>query len=270
MLGGRRYETFDTAEAFKEFADQQWKALTQAEPIIRNQNMKLAIENHKDWRLDEMLLLLQRISSEFVGVCVDTGNNIALLDDPMSLVKALAPYAHSVHLKDMGVEEYEDGFLLSEVPLGEGYLDIPEMVKVLREAKPDLDFSLEMITRDPLKIPCLTRKVLDHLLAPARCRLGPHPSNRPRQQAAPAPPPRQRPQRRTTARRRGTERTQVSHLRSRTPQPLELRTGCDRKVGARHAVPAGAERSRRLRSHRQQVGAHPEQRRLFLHRLNEA
>ena len=158
MLSGRRYETFATAEAFNEFADQQWIALTQAEPILRIHSMTLAIENHKDWRLEEILLILQRISSEFVGVCVDTGNNIALLDDPMNLVEALAPYAHSVHLKDMGVEEYEDGFLLSEVPLGEGYLDIPKMVKVLREAKPDLQFSLEMITRDPLTIPCLTKK----------------------------------------------------------------------------------------------------------------
>lgn len=158
MLSGRRYETFDTAEAFNEFAEQQWLALTQAEPILRNHNMKLAIENHKDWRLDEMLILLKKISSEFIGVCVDTGNNIALLDNPMDLVEALAPYAHSVHLKDMGVEEYEDGFLLSEVPLGEGYLDTPKMVKVLREAKPDLQFSLEMITRDPLTIPCLTKK----------------------------------------------------------------------------------------------------------------
>jgi sugar phosphate isomerase/epimerase len=158
MLSGRRYEMFDTAKAFSEFAEQQWIALAQAEPILRNHSMKLAIENHKDWRLDEMLMLLQRIRSEFIGVCVDTGNNIALLDNPMNLVEALAPYAHSVHLKDMGVEEYEDGFLLSEVPLGEGYLDIPKMVKVLREAKPDLQFSLEMITRDPLTIPCLTRK----------------------------------------------------------------------------------------------------------------
>lgn len=158
MLGGRRYETFDSYEAFEDFADQSWTSLTLAEPILRNNRMYLALENHKDWRIDEMLALLKRISSEFVGVCVDTGNNIALLDDPMALVQAFAPYAKSVHLKDMGVEEYDQGFLLSEVPLGEGYLDIPRIVNILRAARADQRFSLEMITRDPLKIPCLSEE----------------------------------------------------------------------------------------------------------------
>jgi sugar phosphate isomerase/epimerase len=156
MLSGRRYETFNTREAFEAFAEQSWTSLTLAEPILRNNSMYLALENHKDWRISDMLALLKRMSSEFVGVCVDTGNNIALLDDPLAVVQAFAPYARSVHLKDMGVEEYDEGFLLSEVPLGEGYLDIPRIVSTLRAARPGLQFSLEMITRDPLKIPCLT------------------------------------------------------------------------------------------------------------------
>jgi sugar phosphate isomerase/epimerase len=156
MLSGRRYETFDSFKDFEAFAERSWTSLTLAEPILRNNRMYLALENHKDWRISDMLALLKRMSSEFVGVCVDTGNNIALLDDPLALVQAFAPYAKSVHLKDMGVEEYDEGFLLSEVPLGEGYLDMPRIVNILRAAHPGLRFSLEMITRDPLKIPCLT------------------------------------------------------------------------------------------------------------------
>ena len=58
----------------------------------------------------------------------------------------------------MAVKEYEEGFLLSEVPLGDGFLDLQAMVATLRRAAPKVRFSLEMITRDPLKVPCLTRK----------------------------------------------------------------------------------------------------------------
>jgi sugar phosphate isomerase/epimerase len=58
----------------------------------------------------------------------------------------------------MVVEETDDGFLMSEVPLGEGMFDLPRMVKAIRSAKPDVYFSLEMITRDPLHVPCLTEK----------------------------------------------------------------------------------------------------------------
>jgi L-ribulose-5-phosphate 3-epimerase UlaE len=88
---------------------------------------------------------------------VDVGNNIALLEDPMEVVEALAPYAVSTHLKDMAVQEYEEGFLLSEVPLGEGFLDLNKMIARLQRANPKIQFNLEMITRDPLKIPCLTK-----------------------------------------------------------------------------------------------------------------
>jgi hypothetical protein len=54
------------------------------------------------------------------------------------------------------VEEYCDGFLLSEVPLGSGILDLPRVVQTLRAAAPELHFNIEMITRDPLKVPCLS------------------------------------------------------------------------------------------------------------------
>jgi 3-oxoisoapionate decarboxylase len=58
----------------------------------------------------------------------------------------------------MAVQPYEDGFLLSEVPIGEGILDLPGIVKTLQQRDPDMIFALEMITRDPLQIPVLTKK----------------------------------------------------------------------------------------------------------------
>ena len=56
------------------------------------------------------------------------------------------------------MREYEEGFLMADVPLGQGCLDLQAMVDILRKAKPGMKFSLEMLTRDPLKIPCLTDK----------------------------------------------------------------------------------------------------------------
>ncbi|MGI9552217.1 MAG: sugar phosphate isomerase/epimerase family protein, partial [Aurantibacter sp.] len=157
-LSGRRYETFDNMEDFQKFKKDSIASLHRAEPIIRKHKIKLAVENHKDWRIDEMIKILEGIGSEWVGVTLDTGNNISLLEDPMEVVEKLAPYSFSVHLKDMAVAEYEDGFLLSEVNLGTGYLDIESMIKIIRKHNPDIRFNLEMITRDPLKIPCLTEK----------------------------------------------------------------------------------------------------------------
>src|SRR5207245_9029843 len=35
MLGGRRYETFNSAEAFRQFAEKSWQSLTLAEPSLK-------------------------------------------------------------------------------------------------------------------------------------------------------------------------------------------------------------------------------------------
>ncbi len=156
MLGGRRYETFKTAEQYRAFKEQALRSLHLAEPVVSRHKVRLAVENHKDFRAAELADVMRGLSSEHVGVCVDTGNNIALLDDPLDTVKTLAPWATACHLKDMGVEESPDGFLLAEVPLGDGLLDLKAIVETLRRGRPGLRFSLEMITRDPLRIPCLT------------------------------------------------------------------------------------------------------------------
>jgi sugar phosphate isomerase/epimerase len=157
-LLGRRYEMFDTLADWKTAVAGFHRQIAAAVPIVEKHRMRLGIENHKDWRVDQQVALLKQYSSEYVGVTLDTGNNLSVLDDPMETVEALAPYTFNVHFKDMALEETPSGFQMSEVPLGEGLLDLPRMVDVIRRARPDAHFSLEMITRDPLEVPCVTDK----------------------------------------------------------------------------------------------------------------
>lgn len=156
VIPGRRYEQFKTLEGYRKAAANAQQMLELAAPVAERHRIPLAVENHKDQRDEERLALLEHISSEFVGACVDTGNSFALLEDPVETVKAFAPWAHSVHLKDQALKLYDDGFLLADIPLGQGGLDLKAMVAVLRKAKPQIRFSPELITRDPLQVPCLT------------------------------------------------------------------------------------------------------------------
>jgi 3-oxoisoapionate decarboxylase len=155
-LLGRRYEMFESLQHWKTAVEGFHRQIAVAVPIVEKHRMPLGIENHKDWRVDQQVALLKQYSSEYLGVTLDTGNNLTVLDDPTETVEKLAPYTFNVHLKDMAVEESEDGFRLSEVPLGEGMLDMKRIVDTIRRARPDVQFSLEMITRDPLEVPCLT------------------------------------------------------------------------------------------------------------------
>jgi sugar phosphate isomerase/epimerase len=98
--------------------------------------------------------LLRRI---LIGT-LDTGNKLALLDYPYGAIEALAPYAFTVHFKDQALREYEHGFLLADIPLGQGSFDMQRIAAILKRAKPDVRMMLELITRDPLKVPCLSEK----------------------------------------------------------------------------------------------------------------
>ncbi len=158
MLGGRRYETFATLTAWNEHQAKSWNSLTLARPSVAKHRVKLAIENHKDLRADELVAVIKRSDSEWIGVNLDLGNNLALLDDPMSVIELLAPYTLTTHFKDMAVQECAEGFLLSEVPLGDGVIDLKRALTILDKANPAMQHNLEMITRDPLKVPVYTDK----------------------------------------------------------------------------------------------------------------
>jgi sugar phosphate isomerase/epimerase len=106
----------------------------------------LAVENHVDLLGDEMLELLTAVSSPALGVCLDTGNNLRMLEDPMPVIEKLAPYTKAVHLKDVTAfrgSPREFGFWPS-VPLGRGLIDIPRALRALADAGYDGLLALEI------------------------------------------------------------------------------------------------------------------------------
>jgi len=156
VMPGRRYEQFKSLSEVREAEARAQKMLELAAPIVTKHRVKLAVENHKDQRIDERLALYKHLNCEFIGATVDTGNSFALLDDPYGVIEALAPYAFAVHFKDQALREYEQGFLLADIPLGQGSFDMQRIAAILKRAKPDIRMMLELITRDPLKVTCLS------------------------------------------------------------------------------------------------------------------
>src|SRR5262249_4095851 len=49
LLGGRRYESFNTLEDWSRWVDQSRSALRAVVPLLERYKITLAIENHKDW-----------------------------------------------------------------------------------------------------------------------------------------------------------------------------------------------------------------------------
>jgi 3-oxoisoapionate decarboxylase len=152
----RRYEFFKSMAEYQDWKIRSTAVVEKIVPLAEKHKVILAMENHKDRTADEFAALLKRISSEYYGSLVDFGNNIALCEEPMSVVRKLAPYVKSMHLKDMAVKPYDQGFLLSEVVCGRGFLDVKGMVALCRRANPKVHINLEMITGHVLKVPVET------------------------------------------------------------------------------------------------------------------
>jgi 3-oxoisoapionate decarboxylase len=155
-FSGRRYEQFKNADEYHTFFAACKAAVRRAEPILRKYRMPLAIENHKGWRSQELAEWVKSTGSEYVGVCLDLVNNVSLIETPMQTVSILAPFTIFVSFKDIGVDFYDQGLLLSEVPFGEGHLDLQSIVSSMQKKDPKMLFQLEMITRDPLRVPIFT------------------------------------------------------------------------------------------------------------------
>lgn len=157
-FSGRRYEQFKSAAEFHVFDAQCKAAVQRVEPILRKYKMPLAIENHKGWRSDELAAWVRATGSEYVGVCLDLVNNVSLIETPQQTIDTLAPYTIFVSFKDIGVDFYSEGILLSEVAFGEGHLDLAGIVARFQKKDPKMLFQLEMLTRDPLKVPIFTEQ----------------------------------------------------------------------------------------------------------------
>jgi sugar phosphate isomerase/epimerase len=106
-------------------------------PHADRQGIVLALENHIDMRADEILELVSGFDSPWLGICLDTGNNLRLFEDPLMVAEKLAPWARATHIKDITVlagNPQEFAFWPS-VPLGQGLVDIGKVIGFLRQAK---------------------------------------------------------------------------------------------------------------------------------------
>ena len=108
--GGRRYEILHTADGFRAMQKNALTSMQLAEPVLKKHKVKVGVENHKDWRSDEHVAMLKQIGSEWVGATVDFGNNMSLLEDSLTVVTNLAPYAVSTHVKDMALRSMPMAF----------------------------------------------------------------------------------------------------------------------------------------------------------------
>ena len=64
-------------------------------------DVRLAIENHIDFNADEILEILDRVDSDYLGVNFDSGNTLRVFEDPVEAARKLAGRTFATHIKDI-------------------------------------------------------------------------------------------------------------------------------------------------------------------------
>jgi sugar phosphate isomerase/epimerase len=111
--------------------------LKESAKIARDHGVVLALENHIDYTSAEILEIIERVDSDALKVNFDTGNTLRMMEDPVAAARRLGPYTVATHTKDVDACRHvrpEEWYFFSSVPVGTGLIDIPGVVRALRES----------------------------------------------------------------------------------------------------------------------------------------
>lgn len=107
--------------------------IKQIVPVLKKYRIRFAIENHEEETADEIIEMINKVNSPWVGSHCDIGNSMMAWEEPESAMNKLAPYAFTSHFKDHIVIKDRDEYKVCGVPLGRGNIDIEECFRILFE-----------------------------------------------------------------------------------------------------------------------------------------
>jgi sugar phosphate isomerase/epimerase len=126
--------------------------LSESVKKAEDSGVRLAIENHIDFNADEILEILDRVDSDYLGVNFDSGNTLRVFEDPVEAARKLAKRTFATHIKDIdpGFGSPQDWTFWASAPAGSGIIDMPGVVNALAEGGYDGMLCVEIdFLKDP-------------------------------------------------------------------------------------------------------------------------
>lgn len=120
--------------------------LAEVLPDAERVGVRIALENHGDFTADEMLEIRRRLGSDFFGFCLDTGNPIIVMENPVEATRKLASGVYTTHIKDYLIEHgpFGGGGRITGVPFGQGSVEIKRIVGILLRLAPNSALNVEV------------------------------------------------------------------------------------------------------------------------------
>jgi sugar phosphate isomerase/epimerase len=103
-------------------------------PEAHDLGLCVTLENHQDATADDFLELADRVDGHpAFGVCLDTGNPLAVGEGPVETARRLAPLIRHAHLKDYTMHFCPEGYRLVRCAAGRGVIDFAAILDVLSQ-----------------------------------------------------------------------------------------------------------------------------------------
>ncbi|MFH1744307.1 MAG: sugar phosphate isomerase/epimerase family protein [bacterium] len=158
-----RDEGYDMAA----LADQAVAILKEACKAAEDMGIRIAMENHADFTVRELISILGRVNSPAFGFTVDCANLAFDLDDPLRLAGIMAPWALTTHYKNYRIVRTKDGLALENCSLGDGDIDILAIARLLAEQNPEINANIEIHSQfAPFKLDILNPAFFDRHPSP--------------------------------------------------------------------------------------------------------
>jgi hypothetical protein len=129
-----------------------WDALREAaaerlrawRPLAEALGVSLALENHQDAGSEDLLRLCESVGGDRIGATLDTGNPLAVGEDPVAFAARVAPFLKNVHLKDYTLHRTSSGYRLVRCALGAGVIDFPALFALFDREAPGATRNIEL------------------------------------------------------------------------------------------------------------------------------
>ncbi len=109
--------------------------------------VRIAIENHagdmQGWQLAELIVAA---GTDYVGATLDSGNATCTLEDPMTNLETLGPYAVCTGIRDSMMWKTENGVSVAWTAVGEGLTNWNAYMDKFQEICPNAPVQLEIIS----------------------------------------------------------------------------------------------------------------------------
>ena len=140
FYGGNRYSSNHFETSLSIFSQQ----LEEVDPLLDDLDLFVAIENHQDLDLVDLVKLCETSKRKRRRITWDVGNSLATMRTPLTFLQGSRDWIANVHLKDYFVAWNERQLILRRCILGDGFLNPSEVFRLLRDLPALKNISMEI------------------------------------------------------------------------------------------------------------------------------